>query len=410
MVIDRLPFIAFEEDGRGHTLPDVDSQNNNGPIGGCLARGIRGWMEIGAEQWVLQVLQEGYYIPFHSLPPLAPVPLPLQSYPASSERRMALETEVLGLLHKESVVDAPPTPGFYSRLFVVPKASGGFRPVIDLSRLNAYVATSRFRMETARSILDSIRQDDWMCTIDLKDAYLQVPVHPDSQRFLRFVWDGRNLQFKTLCFGLSTAPQVFTRMMAPVATAMHRQGIRLLLYLDDWLLLAPSREEGRAAVQSLLLLCTRLNIKINYEKSHFEPTQVIVYLGMEIQSPSMKVFPTRERIHNFLQVLHSFTSSPRQPAKTWLSLLGHMASLIHLVPGAHLRMRALQHQLRQRWDRRHYDDATLIDWPASTRADLHWWGEERHLLRGQTLLPATPEFLLFTDASTTGWGMILGLL
>ena len=90
-------------------------------------------MEIGAEQWVLQVLQEGYYIPFHSHPPLSPVPLPLQSYPASSERRMALETEVLGLLHKESVVDAPPTPGFYSRLFVVPKASGGFRPVIDLS-------------------------------------------------------------------------------------------------------------------------------------------------------------------------------------------------------------------------------------------------------------------------------------
>ena len=90
-------------------------------------------MGIGAEQWVLQVLQEGYYIPFHSQPPLSRVPLSLQSYPASSERRQALGTEVLSLLHKGSVVDAPLTPGLYNRLFVVPKASGGFRPVIDLS-------------------------------------------------------------------------------------------------------------------------------------------------------------------------------------------------------------------------------------------------------------------------------------
>ena len=48
-----------------------------------------------------------------------------------------------------------------------------------------------------------------MISIDLKDASLQVPVHPDSRRFLRFVADGQVYQFKALCFGLSTAPQVF---------------------------------------------------------------------------------------------------------------------------------------------------------------------------------------------------------
>ena len=54
-----------------------------------------------------------------------------------------------------------------------------------------------------------------MVSIDLKDAYLQVPMHPESRKYLRFMVFGKVYQFKVLCFGLSTAPQVFTRVMAP---------------------------------------------------------------------------------------------------------------------------------------------------------------------------------------------------
>ena len=60
-----------------------------------------------------------------------------------------------------------------------------------------------------------------MIFINLKDAYLRVLVHPDSRRFLRFVVDGQVYQFKALCFGRSTAPQVFTRVMVPVSVMLH---------------------------------------------------------------------------------------------------------------------------------------------------------------------------------------------
>ena len=53
-----------------------------------------------------------------------------------------------------------PGPGFYSRLFLVEKASGGWRPVIDLSHLNNFVQLTSFKMETAGcthpSILNSL--------------------------------------------------------------------------------------------------------------------------------------------------------------------------------------------------------------------------------------------------------------
>ena len=56
--------------------------------------------------------------------------------------------------------------------------------------------------------------------LDLKEAYLQVLVHPESHKFLRFVAFGRMYRFRALCFGLSTTPQVFTRVMAPVSSIL----------------------------------------------------------------------------------------------------------------------------------------------------------------------------------------------
>ena len=126
-----------------------------------------------------------------------------------------------------------PDPGFYSRLFLVEKASGGWRPVIDLSPLNEFVRQTPFRMETIASVLLSVKEGDFLAPVDLKDAYFQIPIHHSSRKLLRFVSDGTVHQFKVLCFGLSIAPQVFTRVFATVSAWAHSCGVRLLRYLDD---------------------------------------------------------------------------------------------------------------------------------------------------------------------------------
>ena len=95
---------------------------------------------------------------------------------------------------------------------------------------------------------------------------------------------GKVYQFKVLCFGLSTAPQVFTRVMAPVSAILHRMGVRLRRYLDDWLLQASSREQVLLALRTVLQLCRRLGIVVYWEKSQVIPTQQMVYLGVILDS------------------------------------------------------------------------------------------------------------------------------
>ena len=216
----------------------------------------------------MEVLREGYRIPFRKTPTLSGEPIPYTAYCPHTIRGKALAQEAESLLQKGAIELAPlPSLGYYSRFFVVMKASGSWRPVIDLSLLNLKVLKTPFKMETLQSVLLSVRRGDWMVSIDLKDTYLQVPMHPESRKDLRFMAFGKVYQFKVLCFGLSTAPQVFTRVMAPVSAILYSLGIRLKRYLDDWLIQASSREQVLLALRTVLRLCNSLGIVVNWEKS-----------------------------------------------------------------------------------------------------------------------------------------------
>lgn len=227
-------------------------------------------------------------------------------------------------------------------------------------------------MEAVRAVLSAIQHQDWMVTVNLKDAYLQVPVHPTSRRFLHYGWKNRIIPFKVLYFGFSTAPQVFTRNMAPLAVELHRREIRIHQYLDEWLLLASSHQETIDSTQLLLRLCAQLGIRINFEKFCLHPAQEMVYLGVGIQSIPLKAFPMWARVDNILSLLQDFLDSRHPTAKEWQTLLGHMASLFHLVPGAQLRMRSLQLRLRSQWSSSTHAEATRISWTPDNLADLQW--------------------------------------
>ena len=96
---------------------------------------------IGAESWVVTVFRDGYRVPFSDSPlPLSCIPVSFPTYRAGSPRAQALRQEVEVMLAKGAIeIARDPGPGFYSRLFLVEKASGGWRPVIDLSHLNEFV-------------------------------------------------------------------------------------------------------------------------------------------------------------------------------------------------------------------------------------------------------------------------------
>ena len=393
-----------KEKGPGRSQPDRVPLPMR--VGGCLSSHWRRWQEIGAETWVVTVLRDGYRVPFKdSPPPLARTPVSFPTYRAGSPRAQALRQEVEAMLAKGALeIARDPGPGFYSRLFLVEKATGGWRPVIDLSHLNDFVQLTPFKMETVASVLLSVREGDFLASLDLKDAYFQIPIHGSSRKLLRFMSEGTVYQFKALCFGLSTAPQVFTRVFAAVLAWAHARGIRLLRYLDDWLILSSSEKKAKESIRELLSLCRTLGIVINEKKSDLVPSQSAKYLGMTIDTGAGKVFPSLARVEKFLTVAERFCSMQSPPAQLWQVILGHLASLERLVPHGRLRMRSLQWHLKSQWSPESDPPSLPVALPEEARRDLSWWMVRDHLLVGVRFGTPAPDLHLYSDASSSGWG------
>ena len=142
-----------------------------------------------------------------------------------------------------------------------------------------------------------------MVSIALKDAYLLIPIHPDSCKYLRFVALNQVFQFKALCFGLSTALQVFTRVMASVSVLLHCLGIRVCRYLDDWLILASSRSLVLQALETVLHLCQELGILVNWEKSQLTPS-----IGVILDSTLFRASPSQPRVEKLCLTVEEFLS------------------------------------------------------------------------------------------------------
>nr|XP_056713107.1 sodium channel protein type 5 subunit alpha-like [Euleptes europaea] len=102
----------------------------------------------------------------------------------------------------------------------------------------------KFRMETLRSILDALQLDQYFTSLDLKEAYLHVPIHLSHRRFLRFCYNRKHYQFKALPFGLNSAPRVFTKILVTLVALLRQEGITVFPYLDDLLICSGTREQA----------------------------------------------------------------------------------------------------------------------------------------------------------------------
>ena len=380
------------------SFPDPFRRLSVPPLAGLEGQGCGDLGCRGAAAGLLSAL------PQHSSSSIVPIPMPSSS--PISITGAALEEVILGLIAKGALELAPlPSPGFYSHLFVVWETSGSWRPVIDLSHLNRFVDVSHFQMETIQSVLLSVRQGDWMASIDLKEAYLQVPVHPASRHFLRFMFRGTVYQFKAVLWPLHSSAGLhqghgscfsYTPFSGyPYASIPRR--------LAGPVFLSGVSPRGSADCPPTF---SRIGDCHHPQKSNLIPSQVVQYLGVVIGSTSFRASPSVERISRLHSTAAEFQSCASPTASLWLSLLGVLSSLAHLIPGGRLRLRSLQLCLHRSWNRQVLEAPVLV--LMECLHDLQWWLHLPRVSLGVCLRQVFPDLHFWSDASDVGWGAHLG--
>ena len=215
----------------------------------------------------------------------------------NQEQQKQVDLVVKAMLEKGSISKVCHSKGeFLSSLSEVSKKDGEIRPVINLKDLNRFIPYERFKMEGLHCLKYVLQKRDYMCKIDLKNAYFSVPLHKDSRKLVRFLWAGNLYEFLCLCFGLRQAPKMFTKLLKVPISILRRLMIRVIIYLDDLLILGNSMSKIITARDSVIFLLQHLGFVINLKKCMFDPVQDIEFFDLIVNSQAMTLSLPKEKI------------------------------------------------------------------------------------------------------------------
>ena len=340
------------------------------------------WRGLTSDPFVLNSIL-GYRIEFIERPPLA-LPSGGGALPRSRENMKALDEEVQSL-HVKGAIETilNPTLGFYSHLFLVPKKrGGGQRPVINLKPLNAYVVKKSFHMTTLKEVSQAIRKDDWSITIDLKDAFLHIPVHRDYRRFLRFIWHGRTYQFCRLPFGL---------------TSGHQNNLLLRRYSGVGFIPKGSRQAERYSVGSPGAGGT----PSKPSKVSSDPIPNFPIPGVGLGHSGDESLPTSRQARSDLVSCEPHKNDPLGDPSRPDGSIWEIELQFNGGPAGPPPLTSLQLSLPKN-SRDQCSLNTRVYLSDEAKDSLLWWGSPPR--SGRSLLHPLPDRVLKTDASMSGWG------
>lgn len=129
-----------------------------------------------------------------------------------------------------------------------------------------------------------------------------VKVHDEFQKYLKFCCKNRLYKYTAYPNGLSDCPRKFTKLLKPLLCSLRKNGHILCVFIDDLLLVATSYEGCCSTVMETIQSLDMLGFTVHPEKSVFLPQKQITFLGFDINSTSMKITLTKEKIRNTLSI------------------------------------------------------------------------------------------------------------
>ena len=234
-------------------LPELGMQ-----FGGRLRHFVGEWGLVTSDAWILETLAQGYSLEFAGA-----VPKQEELKQVMNAFSQPLWEEVQTLRDKGAIEEVPRSQrgqGCYTHVFIRLKKNRKRRLILNLKPLNLFLEKKHFKMDHLNLVLRDLGPDLWAVSLDLTDAYLHVPLRPNHRKFLRLAIGEHHFQFVSLCFGLASAPRVFTKIMVEIGALMRSRGVRMFQYLDDWLIVNRDKAALLRQRDELLQLTQRLGL------------------------------------------------------------------------------------------------------------------------------------------------------
>ncbi len=239
---------------------------------------------------------------------------------------------------------------------------------------------------------------------DVKTAYRNVPVHPRDRWLLGMEWEGETLIDGALPFGLRSAPLIFTALGDAIQWIATEKGATWLRhYVDDFVAVG-KKDTGECAKAMKVFkeTCQQLGVPLDESKEE-GPSEVITFLGIEIDTAKMEVRLPQNKLDELRSILKKWKGMKSCRRRDLESIVGSLNHACKAVRAGRAFKRRLQNLMTSvdRDDRR-------VRLNVEARADLDWWYQFGINWNGTSLMKSiaareVPQEVMLSDASGT-WG------
>ncbi|KAJ8041093.1 hypothetical protein HOLleu_11813 [Holothuria leucospilota] len=245
--------------------------------------------------------------------------------------------------------------------------------ILNLKHFNKFVKYRHFKMDGLPSVVQLMRVNCFMASIDLKDAYYSVPIDCDHRKYLRFGWNHNVYEYTCLPNGLASAPRVFTKLLKPVFSNLRKRGFNVVGYIDDIFIKGDTFNDCEQAVKATVNLLTELGFLVHDVKSEPEPKKEIRFLGFMLNSEKMTISPSFEKKEKTKEKSKMLLRASSVKIRNLAEIIGVLVANFPGVEFGPLYYRSLERDKIRALKRAKGDFDSMVCISSESRADLLWW-------------------------------------
>ncbi|KAJ8046478.1 hypothetical protein HOLleu_05158 [Holothuria leucospilota] len=244
-----------------------------------------------------------------------PVQQKLRPLPLAAREKVSAE---LARLEKDGVIErVTDATEWVSPIVVAYKKSGKVRICVDLRKVNEQVVVDKHPLPNIEEMFSNLRGAKYFSKLDLKSAYHQLELHPDSRDITTFITYEGLFRYKRVCFGLASAPACFQKLMTNVLRGL----CGVMCFIDDIIIYGSSKEEHYTNLCNVLKRLQECGMVLN-DKCIFE-AQSIQVLGHVIDQTGLHPNPDL-----VAAIRDAPTPTSKEQVRSFLGLAGYYARFV----------------------------------------------------------------------------------